>query len=262
MDPRNRPRRVITIWLFPKENLRILYGLNHSFRHRAIALIQYEQYLAGDSTMAKGGGGTGTERRLARSYTREGRFQQIADVVSTGDFVVVEFGHTDGGSLTPTDNGRTDCFGDGNQTCQTVYDGVSEIVLTYPAYYENAARLFLAKRAEVILSSATPRQMKLDSICATGQCSWPASRFDYYAWLATSRVGGTEAGAYFVPHGELSAQAMELLDLYLANAMAGSFVLGLKCGTSALGAAIINSPASLTTSPYGPCITFNSTVPV
>ena len=99
-------------------------------------------YLAGDSTMAKSGGGSGTEGwgeylkyslpstytvsnkaiagRSARSYTREGRFQEIANVVQSGDWVVVEFGHNDGGSLSPTDNGRTDCFGDGAQTCQTV----------------------------------------------------------------------------------------------------------------------------------------------
>lgn len=65
-------------------------------------------WLAGDSTMAKGGGGTGTEGwgqylqysfdktkylvnneavagRSARSYRREGRFQTIADEVVSGD---------------------------------------------------------------------------------------------------------------------------------------------------------------------------------
>ncbi len=92
--------------------------------------------------MARAGGGSGTEGwgeflkyslpssfavsnkaiagRSARSFTREGRFQEIANVVQSGDWVVVEFGHNDGGSLSPTDNGRTDCFGDGEQTCQTV----------------------------------------------------------------------------------------------------------------------------------------------
>ncbi|KAI1120458.1 GDSL-like Lipase/Acylhydrolase [Nemania abortiva] len=252
-------------------------------------------YLAGDSTMAKAGGGSGTEGwgqflqyslpssyavsnmaiagRSARSFTREGRFQAIADVVKSGDWVVVEFGHNDGGSLTPTDNGRTDCFGDGTQTCQTTYNGVAETVLTYPAYYKNAASMFLAKGAKVILSSATP-----NNICESGTCSWGPSRFDYYAWLAASQLGGTSAGVYHVAHGEYAAQVMKNLgttvvnshypndhthtDGYLANAMAGSFVLGLKCGTSALGAAVKNSTASLTASSYGPCITFNSTVPI
>ncbi|CAJ2508497.1 Uu.00g135230.m01.CDS01 [Anthostomella pinea] len=252
-------------------------------------------HLVGDSTMAKDGGGSGTEGwgqflqysfpdsyvvsnaaiggRSARSFTREGRFQAIADVVQAGDWVVVEFRHNDGGSLTPTDNGRTDCYGDGTQTCATTYDGVAETVLTYPAYYKNAASLFLAKGAKVILSSATP-----NNICESGTCSWGPSRFDYYAWFAASQLGGTTAGVYHVAHGEYAAQVMTNLgvttvDTYYpidhthtspagANMMAGAFVLGLKCGTSALGQAAVNTTASLTVSFYGPCIAFNSSIPV
>lgn len=101
-------------------------------------------YLCGDSTMAEGGGGSGTQGwgpylqyslspsvavvnnqaiggRSARSFSREGRFNTVIGLVQPGDWVVIEFGHNDGGSLTPTDNGRTDCFGDGTQTCQTTY---------------------------------------------------------------------------------------------------------------------------------------------
>ena len=82
--------------------------------------------------------------RSARSFTREGRFDTIAGQVKSGDFVgmssdydsagsdadlcyyvVIEFGHNDGGSLTPTDNGRTDCSPVGTDysvTCTTVYE--------------------------------------------------------------------------------------------------------------------------------------------
>lgn len=60
--------------------------------------------------------------RSARSYTREGRFTALAAIVISGDFVVIEFGHNDGGSLTPTDNGRTDCPGAGGETCSTTYE--------------------------------------------------------------------------------------------------------------------------------------------
>lgn len=100
-------------------------------------------YLVGDSTMAEGGGGSGTQGwghylqysfstakavvsnqavagRSARSYTREGRFDSVVALVTSGDWVIIEFGHNDGGSLS-TDNGRTDCFGDGTQTCSTTY---------------------------------------------------------------------------------------------------------------------------------------------
>jgi rhamnogalacturonan acetylesterase len=59
--------------------------------------------------------------RSARSFTREGRFAAVAATVKEGDWVVVEFGHNDGGSLATSDNGRTDCFGSGTETCQTTY---------------------------------------------------------------------------------------------------------------------------------------------
>lgn len=253
-------------------------------------------HLCGDSTMAQGGGGSGTEGwgqylqysfnaanfvvhndaiggRSARSFTREGRFADVADEVQAGDWVVIEFGHNDGGSLTPTDNGRTDCFGDGDQTCETIYDGVSETVLTYPAYYKNAAALFLAKGAKVIMSSPTP-----NNICETGTCSWGPYRFDYYAWLAAAQSGGTASGVYHVAHGQYAAQAMTNLGAsvvnanypndhthtgpYMADIMARSFVLGLKCGTSDLGKAVINSTSSLTGGILGPCIAFNSSIPI
>ncbi|KAK7955064.1 SGNH hydrolase-type esterase domain-containing protein [Apiospora saccharicola] len=78
-------------------------------------------YLCGDSTMAAKGANdgstdgwgqyfakytTGTAAvvnramggRSARSYTKEGRFNDVANLVKTGDIVVIEFGHNDGGS--------------------------------------------------------------------------------------------------------------------------------------------------------------------
>ena len=58
--------------------------------------------------------------RSARSFTREGRFTTVAGAVKAGDWVVIEFGHNDGGSLSK-DNGRSDCYGDGAQTCETTY---------------------------------------------------------------------------------------------------------------------------------------------
>ena len=101
-------------------------------------------YLAGDSTMTANGNNDGTAGwgvflknftslaivndaiagRSARSFTREGRFTAMAASVKSGDYVIIEFGHNDGGSLTPTDNGRTDCSPVNNNyatTCSTVY---------------------------------------------------------------------------------------------------------------------------------------------
>lgn len=48
---------------------------------------------------------------------------------------------------------------------------------------------------------------------------------------------------------------------YLADVMSQAFVLGLKCGTSDLGARVKNSTESMTSTFLGNCITdYNSTI--
>ena len=100
-------------------------------------------HLCGDSTMARNNGGViqgwgeylqysldpqnaavvnhAIGGRSSRSYTREGRFNEVAAQVKEGDWVVIEFGHNDGGSLS-NDNGRSACPGEGEETCETVYE--------------------------------------------------------------------------------------------------------------------------------------------
>ncbi|KAE8381477.1 SGNH hydrolase-type esterase domain-containing protein [Aspergillus bertholletiae] len=183
-------------------------------------------YLAGDSTMAKNGGGSGTDGwgqyvndvsvtvsnkaiggRSARSYTREGRFDAIADVLQKGDYVVIEFGHNDGGSLS-TDNGRTDCPGTGSETCETTYNGQAETVLTFPAYLENAAKTFVAKGAKVLISSQTP-----NNVWETGEYVYSPSRFVEYARLAAET-----AGVDYVDHGAYVAARYKALGANTVNA--------------------------------------------
>ncbi|KAL4796295.1 SGNH hydrolase-type esterase domain-containing protein [Aspergillus venezuelensis] len=178
-------------------------------------------YLAGDSTMASSTPGWGdyiTDSvsievsnqaiggRSARSYTREGRFDAIAEVLQSGDYVVIEFGHNDGGSLSD-DNGRTDCPGSGDETCETVYDGVAETVLTFPAYLENAAALFIEKGANVLISSQTP-----NNPWETGEFAYSPNRFVEYAQLAAEN-----AGVEYVDHGAYTAAIFESLGLDTVN---------------------------------------------
>ncbi|KAG9025655.1 Rhamnogalacturonan acetylesterase [Tulasnella sp. JGI-2019a] len=181
-------------------------------------------YLCGDSTMAKGGGGDGATDgwgqylaqyitravvndaiggRSARSYTREGRFTAVAAAVVQGDFVVIEFGHNDGGSLTPTDNGRTDCPGAGSETCTTVYNGATETVLTFPAYEIAAAKLMIAKGAHVIFSSATPNNPWETGVYVEGATE---SRFTTYA-----RSGAATTGQLFLDHGLYTIRSFKSL---------------------------------------------------
>jgi rhamnogalacturonan acetylesterase len=145
--------------------------------------------------------------------------------VQSGDWVIIEFGHNDGGSLSATDNGRTDCSGTGNETCSTVYDGVSETVLTFPAYLENAASMYTAKGANVLISSQTP-----NNPWETGTFTYFPSRFVAYAELAAET-----AGVAYVDHGAYVANIFESLG---ADIVDGYFPLD-HTHTSAEGALVV-----------------------
>lgn len=109
----------------------------------ATAIAGPTVHLAGDSTMVSTGNNDGTRGwgaflsdhislpvvnnavagRSARSFTREGKFQVMAGNVKPGDFVVMEFGHNDGGPRYPED-GRRACDpvnNDYSTTCKTIY---------------------------------------------------------------------------------------------------------------------------------------------
>lgn len=139
-------------------------------------------YTCGDSTMAKDGAANGETDgwgqylgnyttatvvnkaiagRSARSYWEEGRFSDVADLLVEGDIVVIEFGHNDGGSPESDDNGRSDCPGDGEETCTSDADGST--VYTFVYYVIEAAKMMIEKGATVVLSSQTPNNPCMSS---------------------------------------------------------------------------------------------------
>ncbi|KAK3111067.1 hypothetical protein LTR53_014043 [Teratosphaeriaceae sp. CCFEE 6253] len=226
-------------------------------------------YLAGDSTMAHGGGGSGTQGwgeylqyslsipvvnraiagRSARSFTVEGHFAEIAALVQPEDFVVIEFGHNDGGSLSPTDNGRTDCAGAGAEVCNTA---VQQGILTFPAYLTAATRNFTARGARVVLASATP-----NNPWESGTFVYGASRFTTYANQSAQGF----AHAKFVDHGQLVADEFQKLgasavDEFYPNdhthpspegsdIVAQAFVRGVVCSESFLKRHVKNETSGI-----------------
>ncbi|KAH8678461.1 GDSL-like Lipase/Acylhydrolase [Xylariales sp. PMI_506] len=187
-------------------------------------------YLCGDSTMAKGGAGDGDTDgwgqylsqytsltvvneaiagRSARSYWEEGRFATVAGLATAGDIVVIEFGHNDGGTPTSDDNGRSDCPGDGTETC--ISDATGETVYTFVFYVIQAAKLMLAKGATVILSSQTP-----DNPWETGVFVWSPPRFVGYQLVATDALDSSSVT--FVDHFQAVSDAFEDLGDAAVNA--------------------------------------------
>lgn len=194
-------------------------------------------YLCGDSTMAKGGAGDGSTDgwgqylgayttvtvvnkaiggRSARSYWDEGRFSTVAGLVKAGDIVVIEFGHNDGGSPTSADNGRSDCPGDGEQTCKSSSTGAT--VYTFVHYVIAAAKLMTAKGVTVILSSQTPNNEWEGGVYGAAP-----SRFVGYDITAKNNLASSSVT--FVDHFQAVSKSKFRLSLFLHSS---SHILDLR----------------------------------
>lgn len=177
--------------------------------------------------------------RSSRSFTVEGRFDEIINAVQANDIVIIEFGHNDGGSLSTTDNGRSVCSGTGAETCQSTYDGQAVTVHTFPYYLTEAGKALIAKGAKVIISSQTPNN------------PWESRTFTYtdggrfvtYAKAVATALG---ANAMYVDHGAYTANIWKIYGKAKTDALfpqdhthtspagaavvAQAFVKGLQCG--------------------------------
>jgi rhamnogalacturonan acetylesterase len=192
---------------------------------------QATTYFLGDSTMAARGANDGSTDgwgsyigallntpivnraiggRSARSYWNEGRFQSVANEVRSGDIVVIEFGHNDGGSPRSNDNGRSACPGYGTETC--ISDKTGETVYTFVFYVIQAARLYTAKGATVILSSQTPNNQ-----WETGTWQGAPSRFVDYQVRAKNALASN--AVTFVDHHEAVSRMYRRLGRDATNAL-------------------------------------------
>ncbi|KAH6644563.1 SGNH hydrolase-type esterase domain-containing protein [Boeremia exigua] len=258
-------------------------------------------WLAGDSTTAPDGGKNGTQGwgqylkyslgdralvnnsafagRSARSFTREGRFERIAQGLQPGDWVVIEFGINDAGApkngstSTTGDKGRPSCPGEGNETCTVDFNNTTEIVQTFPTYVKAAAQKYLdLGAAGIVIAEQLPT-----NVWESGSYTYRSPVFAYYSELATIELGGPASNVFFVQHGAYAAQAQKLLGKavvdtnypmdhthtapFLADVHSQAFVLGLKCGTSPLANLIVNATARIEQE-RGPCLPANATLPI
>jgi rhamnogalacturonan acetylesterase len=177
--------------------------------------------------------------RSSRSFTVEGRFDEIIKAVKPNDIVVIEFGHNDGGSLSSSDNGRSVCSGTGAETCKSTYNGQAVTVHTFPYYLTEAGKAIIAKGAKVIMSSQTPNN------------PWESGKFVYtdggrFVTYAKDVAKALGANAMYVDHGAYTASIFKSLGkagtdkLFPqdhthtspvgADVVAKAFVKGVQCG--------------------------------
>jgi rhamnogalacturonan acetylesterase len=140
--------------------------------------------------------------RSSRTYLTEGLWDKVLADMKAGDFVMMQFGHNDGGSLTQG-RGRASLKGNGEES-QEVTDektGKKEIVHTYGWYLRKYIADAKAKGATPIVLSPIPRNIWKDKTVnrASG---------DYGKWAAEAAKA---QGAVFIDLNELVAKRYEEL---------------------------------------------------
>ncbi|CAE6449025.1 unnamed protein product [Rhizoctonia solani] len=226
----------------------------------AAVLAAPSLYLVGDSTMASHSASEGIQGwgvkipaylesitvvnkavsgRSARSYWREGKWAAVQASLVSGDYVVIEFGHNDGGS--PSTSDRASVVGEGTNTeTVTLSDGTVETVYTWPTYVSWMIDGAKSKGATVVISSQTPNNPYENSDTIVNS---PPRFVGYAKNIATSK------GVPYVDHFAASISLYTKLgktvtESYFpqdhthtndagADQVAWAFLSGLKCSAAA-----------------------------
>ena len=98
--------------------------------------------------------------RSSRTFVTEGRWDQVLEALRPGDFVIIQFGHNDGGAINDTSRARGSIRGIGeeSQEIDNLMTKKHEVIHTFGWYMrkfiaESRARL----RRKVGASGRTPR---------------------------------------------------------------------------------------------------------
>lgn len=131
---------------------------------------------------AKGG-------RSSRTFLTDGRWDSIMKTIKKGDYVLMQFGHNDGGELADTLRARGTIKGIGEES-KDIYNPirkVNETVYTYGYYMRKYANETKAKGAIPIIISPVPRN-KFDK-------NGKIEKDQYGVW---SQEVAKQTGAYFL----------------------------------------------------------------
>ena len=139
--------------------------------------------------------------RSSRTYLTQGHWDRVLALLKSGDFVVMQFGHNDGGAINDTSRARGTIKGIGEETQEidNLLTKQHEVVHTYGWYLRKFIADTKAKGAVPIICSPVPRKIWRDGKIV---------RDDYAKWAA--EVAKAEGGA-FVDLNEIIARKYEEL---------------------------------------------------
>lgn len=139
--------------------------------------------------------------RSSRTYYTEGLWDNVLPAIKEGDFVIIGFGHNDGGPLN-TGRARASLAGIGEESQTVVMErhGGTEEVFTFGHYLRIYIRQAKAKGATVIITSHTPGNRWTED--------GKIKRCDetYGKW---SKEVAEQEGVYFVDLNDITARKYE-----------------------------------------------------
>lgn len=135
--------------------------------------------------------------RSSRTYLTEGLWDKVFDALKPGDFVMIQFGHNDGGPLNDDSRARGSIKGTGDETeeIDNLLTKKHEIVHTYGWYMRKYVRDSKAKGATPVVCSLVPRKIWKDGKIVRNSG-------DYAGWAA--EVARSE-GVPFIDLNEIIA---------------------------------------------------------
>jgi lysophospholipase L1-like esterase len=142
--------------------------------------------------------------RSSRTFITEGRWDNVLNMIKPGDYVIMQFGHNDGGAINDNSRARGTIKGIGEETeeIDNILTKKHEIVHTYGWYIKKYISDTKAKGATAIVCSPIPRNDWKDGkvLRASG---------DYGKWARESAESGK---AFFIDLNEIIAARYEKLN--------------------------------------------------
>src|SRR5215831_8481383 len=139
--------------------------------------------------------------RSSRTYLTEGLWEQVLSAMKPGDFVLIQFGHNDGGPINDTSRARGTIKGVGEETeeIDNLLTKKHEVVYSYGWYLRKYIADARAKGATPIICSPVPRKI------------WKEGRIarDQYARWAEAVAKTEKVG--FIDLNEIIARQYEAL---------------------------------------------------
>ena len=140
--------------------------------------------------------------RSARTFLNEGRWNVVYDALRPGDFVLIQFGHNDGGPINVGKaRGELPGNSDEKQVMTRAADGINEGIYTYGWYLRKFCLDAQEKGAIPVILSLTPGNYR-------DQNGKIQRESKYKAW---AQEAAQQVGAAFVDLNEISAAKLDRL---------------------------------------------------